>query len=68
MSRNSKYINEAFSIFDEVNDIVSKWKEGELKRNITELNIKHLLDNLDKALVQVNEDEEETINKETNND
>lgn len=68
MTRNEEYIKKSFNIFYKVMDEIHAWKEGELKRNITELNIKHLLDNLDKSLVQVNEVEEEEVNKETKND
>ena len=46
-------------------DRIDKWKESELKGNIIELNTKHLLSNLDKALVQ--EFNEDTVG-ETNND
>lgn len=65
MTRNEEYIQNAFSMFYKVMDQIHNWKESELKGNITELNIKHLLSNLDKALVQeFNEDTE----GETNND
>lgn len=65
MSRNKEYIQNAFSMFYEVMDQIHSWKESELKGNIIELNTKHLLSNLDKALVQeFNEDTE----GETNND
>lgn len=65
MTRNEEYIQKAFSMFYKVMDQIHNWKESELKGNITELNIKHLLSNLDKALVQeFNEDTE----GETNND
>ena len=65
MTRNEEYIQNAFSMFYTVMDQIHNWKESELKGNITELNIKHLLSNLDKALVQeFNEDTE----GETNND
>lgn len=59
MTRNEENIQNAFSMFYKVMDQIHNWKESELKSNITELNIKHLLSNLDKALVQVsNEDVE----------
>lgn len=59
MTRNEENIQNAFSMFYKVMDQIHNWKESELKGNITELNIKHLLSNLDKALVQVfNEDTE----------
>lgn len=66
MTRNEEYIQNAFSMFYKVMDQIHNWKEeSELKCNIRELNIKHLLSNLDKALVQeFNEDTE----GETNND
>lgn len=65
MTRNEEYIQNAFNMFHKVADQVHNWKESELKCNITELNIKHLLSNLDKALVQeFNKDTE----GETNND
>lgn len=65
MTKNEEYIQNAFNMFYKVVDTVHNWRESELKSNITELNIKHLLSNLDKALVQVfNEDTE----GETNND
>lgn len=65
MSRNKEYIRNAFIMFYEVMDQIHGWKESELKGNIIELNTKHLLSNLDKALVQeFNEDTE----GETNND
>ena len=65
MTRNEEYIQNAFSMFYKVMDQIHNWKESELKGNITELNKKHLLSNLDKALVQeFNEDTE----GETNND
>ena len=63
MTRNEEYIQNAFSMFYKVMDQIHNWKESELKSNITELNNKHLLSNLDKALVQVfNEDVEGEIN------
>lgn len=65
MTRNKEYIQNAFSMFYEVMDQIHSWKESELKGNIIELNTKHLLSNLDKALVQeFNKDTE----GETNND
>lgn len=67
MARNEEYIENAFNIFYKVMDNIHSWGESELKANITELNIKHLLDNLDKALVQVfNEDVEGEINNANN--
>lgn len=63
MSRNEEYIQNAFNMFYKVEDTVHKWGESELKNNIRESNIKHLLDNLDKALVQVfNEETEGEVN------
>ena len=63
MTRNEEYIQNAFSMFYKVMDKIHNWKESELKGNISELNNKHLLSNLDKALVQVfNEDVEGEIN------
>ena len=63
MTRNEEYIQNAFSMFYKVMDQIHNWKESELKGNIAELNNKHLLSNLDKALVQVfNEDVEGEIN------
>lgn len=65
MTRNEEYIQNAFNMFYKVMDTIHDWKESELKGNIIELNTKHLLSNLDKALVQeFNEDTE----GETNND
>lgn len=52
MSRNNEYIKESFSMFYEAMDAIRNWKDQELRAKITELNIKHLLDNLDKSLVQ----------------
>lgn len=62
MTRNEEYIQKAFIIFYKVADEIHSWGESELKANIIELNYKHLLDNLDKALVQVNEDTEGEVN------
>lgn len=58
MSKNEEYIQNAFNMFYKVMNTIHNWKESELKGNIIELNTKHLLSNLDKALVQVNEDTE----------
>ena len=59
MTRNEEYIQNAFNMFYKVIDQIHNWKESELKGNIIELNTKHLLSNLDKALVQeFNEDTE----------
>lgn len=58
MSRNESYIQNAFNMFYKVMDTMNNWGESDLKDNIIELNKKHLLDNLDKALVQINEDTE----------
>lgn len=65
MTKNEEYIQKAFIMFYKVIDSVDKWGDSDLKNNIIELNKKHLLSNLDKALVQeFNEDTE----GETNND
>jgi hypothetical protein len=65
MTRNEEYIQNAFNIFYKLMDQIHKWGDSDLKNNIMELNKKHLLSNLDKALVQeFNEDTE----GETNND
>lgn len=61
MKENKEYIKESFSIFYEVMDSIHGWKESELKAKIIELNIKHLLDNLDKSLVQFKDMKNETI-------
>ena len=45
-------------MFYKVIEAVEAWKDTELKNSIMELNRKHLLDNLDKSLVQVNEESE----------
>ena len=61
MSRNNEYIKESFSMFYEAMDAIRNWKDQELRAKITELNIKHLLDNLDKSLVQFKDMKNETI-------
>ena len=54
MSKNSQYIKEVFNIYDEtLNTIILSdpiKKQEELFANLIELNNKHLIDNLDKAL------------------
>lgn len=54
MSRNSEFISEAFDIYNEaLNTIILSEpikKQEELFANLIELNNKHLIDNLDKAL------------------
>lgn len=55
MSRNKEYIQESFEIFFEVMEKLDGWKESELRAKIIELNTKHLLDNLDKSLIQFKE-------------
>lgn len=61
MKGNNEHIEESFSIFYKVMDSIHGWKESELKAKIIELNIKHLLDNLDKSLVQFKDMKNETI-------
>ena len=61
MSRNNEYIKESFSMFYEAMDAIRNWKDQELRAKIIELNIKHLLDNLDKSLVQFKDMKNETI-------
>ena len=56
MTRNEENIQNAFDMFYKVMEILGNWEETELKRNLISLNTKHLLDNLDKALIQVNEE------------
>ena len=58
---NNEYVEESFNIFYKAMDCIHGWKESELKAKITELNIKHLLDNLDKSLVQFKDMKNETI-------
>ena len=62
---NEEYIQKAFIMFYKVIEIVDKWGDSDLKNNIIELNKQHLLSNLDKALVQVFEEE---VEGEINND
>jgi len=54
MSKNSEYIMEAFNIYEETLSELITSKElknqVELFNNLIELNNKHLIDNLDKAL------------------
>lgn len=60
MNRNEEKIQEAFIMFYKVNHEIKSWRNEELnlQADIRELNIRHLLENLDKALIQVNEDAE----------
>ena len=55
MSRNKEDIKESFELFFEVMEKLDGWKESELRAKIIELNTKHLLDNLDKSLIQFKE-------------
>lgn len=65
MTRNEEYIQKAFVAFYKVADATDNWSDSDLKNNIVELNKKHLLENLDKALVLVTE---EDVEGEVNND
>lgn len=51
MTKEEEYIQRAFAAFYKLLETTENWGNSDLKTDIMELNKKHLLANLDKALV-----------------